>query len=324
MPAYRPLNTQKKYPFSAKPPVLDKIVFTIDHIHAGNHSISSTYEVVKALTDRNIPVTVFIQATNPSNDYEFDRNNARMIYDLNRQLVTLGVHPEPRGTSQQKQTEALNIIKGIIRDITGKTPVIMSYHGQGAGPESGIKFSGIKYARGIISAWTAGADDHLNTPVMILNSVQRSFDYTHERNNAGFSATLFLHSAELRAGSVKRRVFDTYVNEVQRRRLQAVSYLSAMKSDFKGTPQTPSRPKASGVIRLSALTKQGSRPIKADFTLEHQGNNQVFTAKNVDTRQFHIPIGNYKIMAKSGGVTVSDNIKLNATQGLHHIFFMPV
>ncbi len=337
MPAYRLSNVQTQYTFAANPPILDKVVFTIDHIHAGNHYIPSTYEVVKYLTDHQIPVTVFIQCTNPSNDYAFDRNNAQLIYDLDRQLVTLGVHPKPAGTSQQEQTRQLNIINGIIKDVTGRKSSILSYHGHRAGPEPGIRFAGIKYARGIINYWSAGRDNPLNTPVIALNSVSRAFEEVHTRSNAGFSSTIFVHSKELTNGSTKKRVFDSFVKNVQQRRLQADSYFHAMQEDFHGGSHSsnassssssssthPVSNAATGVLRLSALTKQGQRPIRANFSIKNLNGGGTYRANNVKTEQFKIPVGRYKITAKVGSASVSETITLTTAHGIHHIFRIPV
>jgi hypothetical protein len=329
MPIYTLSNTQERYLNSANPPVLDKVVFTIDHIHAGNFEISSTYEVVKFLTDAGIPVTVFFQVTNPSHNYEFDRNNARLIYGLAPHLVTLGVHPLPKGNTAAKQLEVFNVISGIIKDVTGKKPLVLSYHGSGAGPMSGIIFSGIKYARGIGSAWAQGGDDRLNTPVMVMNSIKRSFDYTIERNAAALSSTLFVHTQELAPNLLKKSIFDTYVKEVIARRLQAVPYYEAMLADFKDSPSEPPEPPttgsvAKGSLRLSASEKVTRRPLKADFKIQTLNGNIVETANHVTTQQFRIPVGKYRVSATALGKTESKDIELTKLQGLHKIFLIPV
>jgi hypothetical protein len=319
--------------------VLDKVCFTIDHIHAGNHHTSSTYEVVKYLVDNNIPVTVFIQASNPSNNYEFDRVNARAIYKLAPHLVTLGVHPLHAGHSQHEQQRVHSAISNIIKDVTGKRPTTLSYHGHGAGPEPGIRFSGIKYGRGIGSAWAAGADDPLDTPVMPSQSVDRTFAYTKERNAAGLSATLFLHTQELRHGSTKKRIFDTFVNEVRQQRLQALSYYDAMESDFGGNtssggsvtprpqpqPLRPATPaERTGVVRLSASTQRGRRPVNASFYVQKTNGVHVQSATGLKSEKFLLPVGHYKVTAKARGASSSKLITVSAHQGLHHIFLLPV
>ena len=327
MATYQPSNIQKKYNFSANPPILDKIVFTIDHIHAGDHHLNSTYEVVKFLTDRKIPVTVFIQSTNPSNDYEFDRHNARLIYSLAPHLITLGVHPLPRGASQQQQRKVFNAISRIVQDVTKNNPATLSYHGQGAGPMRGISFPGITFARGIHHAWSVNGDNPLNTPVMPLASVSRAYEYIHERNNVALSATLFVHSAELRKRTRQKRVFDTLVRDVMQHRLQALPYLQAMRSDFKRNDsssirQTP--PHATGVMRLSALTKRGKRPVSVSFSIKQRDGGYTNAVANVNTRQFSLPVGQYRVTAKIGRTTETKDLTLTATQGIHHIFLMSV
>lgn len=326
MPIYTLSNTQERYLNSANPPVLDKIVFTIDHIHAGDFEISSTYEVVKYLTDANIPVTVFIQATNPSYDYEFDRNNARLIYSLAPHFVTLGAHPLPAGNSAANQAAVFQVVSGIIEDVTGKRPLVLSYHGAGAGPMPGISFPGIKYARGIGSAWSAGADDRLNTPVAVMNSIQRSFDYTTERNAAGLSSTVFVHTQELAPGSLKKNIFDAYVSEVKAHRLQAVSYYEAMQDDFNDSPPTPPPPVSTdmGSIRLSASEKVTRRPLNADFTIKKRNGDSVETASGVTTQLFRIPVGKYRISATAHRNTETKEIELTKLKGLHEIFLIPV
>ena len=334
MATYRLSNVTDRYNFVARPPVLDRVAFTIDHIHAGNSGSCSTYEVVKFLVDRNIPVTLFIQATNPSNNYEYDRGNARMIYQLAPNLVTLGVHPLPKGNTQANQSRVHNIIREIIKDVTGTFPAVLSYHGAAAGPEAGITFSGIKYARGIQSAWAAGTDDRKDTPVTVMNSVGRAFAYTSQRNAAGYSSTLFLHTSELRANTTKKLIFDTFIQEVLSRRIQAVSYMSAMNVDFNvsvtptpptpiPTPPTGGGSGAVGSLRLSASTKVGRRPVNANFLIEKLNGDDVANANNVKSQAFRIPVGQYKITAKIGNVSETATINLTATQGIHHIFLMP-
>jgi len=326
---YRLSNVTEQYNFAARAPVLDRVVFTIDHIHAGNDSVCSTYEVVKFLVDKNIPVTVFIQATNPSNNYEYDRDNARLIYRLAPNLVTLGVHPLPKGNTQEAQNKVHTTIRNIIKDVTGTFPATLSYHGAGAGPEAGITFSGIKYARGILSAWAAGTDDPKNTPVMVMNSVSRAFAYTSQRNAAGYSSTIFIHTSELRESSTKKLVFDTFIKAVEDRKIQAVSYMSGMNVDFSTATPIPTPPTppinsgGTGSLRLSASTKVGRRPVNADFLVEKLNGDDVESASNVKTQAFRIPAGEYKITAKIGNVTETATINLTATKGIHHIFLMP-
>ena len=245
MPNYVPSNVTKSYGFSANPPELDKVVFTIDHIHRGGSGLYSTFDVVKYLVGKQIPVTVFMQCTDPLNLCPADKREAQSIYTLAPHLVSLGAHSLTPGHSQLQQRNNLNLIRNVISSITGENTRILSYHGSGAGPENGISYAGISYARGIKSQWsTAQSDNPLDTPVMGMNSVDAAFDYTRLRNLSGLSATLFVHSMELRNGSRKKRVFDTFIKEVSARRLQALAYQSAMVSDYSSSPgtQPPNQP----------------------------------------------------------------------------------
>ncbi|RVU85695.1 hypothetical protein EOL70_04275 [Leucothrix sargassi] len=332
MPVYQISPANKRYEAAANPPVLDRVSFTIDHIHAGApQDVCSTYEVVKYLVDHQIPVTVFVQATNPSHDYEFDINNARLIYQLSPHLVTLGVHPLHSGHTQAQQTAVHNAINKIIRTVTGETPVVLSYHGSRAGPEPGISYPGIKYARGIGSTWSPGTDDRMNTPVTVFNSLERSFDYTSERNKAGLSSTIFLHTQELTEGSIKKQIFDTYINEVKAQRLQAVPYYDAMVQDFKDGGSTPpvtppvSPPTTERLqgLRLSASDKDTRSPLKADFKIKQSTGETVDVANDVTTQQFSLPIGRYLVSATARGITQSKSLELTLSKGIHHIFLMP-
>ena len=338
MPSYRQDATSRRYQSISGRPSLDRVCFTLDHIHSGEHGLPSTYEVVKFLVDRKIPVTVFMQATSPSNDYELDRNNARLIYNLAPHLVTLGVHPLSSGNTAQRQRRVFNTISGIIQEVTGKKPKTLSYHGAGAGPEPHISYPGIKYCRGITSAWAVGADDPKDTPVIVLNSVTRAINYCQERNAAGLSATIFIHTQELTRGSPKKRIFDTFVKEVLSKRLQAVSYYNAMEVDFKVGHQQPLSPVDNqdhagttdrqepsgrkGSLRLSASTKVGRRPVSARFYIQKTNGVNVESGQGT-TQQFRIPEGQYKVTAKVGRSSLSEIVNVSATKGVHHIFLMP-
>ena len=240
MPNYNPDFVSDTYTFLANPPVLDKVVFTIDHIHLGGAGLYSTLDVVRHLISKNIPVTIFVQCTDPANLCAIDSRNAQDIFNLDPNLVTFGIHTLSRGNNQTTQSNNLNLISNMVLNITGQRPVISSYHGANAGPENGISFAGVQYARGIQSQWSAAQqDDRLNTPVMGLNNVNQSFDFIRLRNQADLSATLFVHSTELTSGSMKKKVFDTLIKAVSDRDLQAVDYLSAMQNDFAATPTDP-------------------------------------------------------------------------------------
>ena len=334
MPAYQLSNVVKKYQHTANPPVLDRICFTIDHIHEGGGNVSSTRDVVKFLIDRNIPVTVFFQCRDPQNP-DNDKDKAEEIYALAPHLVTLGVHSLSKGNSQAAQTNNLNLLNGMIQEITGRKSIVMSYHGAGAGAEPHIHYTGIKYSRGIQSAWAVGSDNPLETPVMPLNSVSYSFEYTATRNGAGLVSTLFVHSGELGRNSTKRRIFDSYVKEVVQRRLQAVSYLEAMKSDFRrgghsssptpGGFTPPARgdgPDAKGVFRLSASSDPARRPIKVNFSVTNVRGQQVAAANNIHSKAFNLAVGSYKVTAKKGRETQSSWINLTTAGGIHKIFLL--
>ncbi len=240
MPTYNPSFVTQQYLHSANPPFLDKVVFTIDHLHEGGPGIYSTFDVVKYLVSKQIPVTIFIQCTDPNNLCPAERRMAQNVYDLDHNLVSLGAHSLTRGNSQANQNNNLDKVKDVIADITGSNPEILSYHGSNAGPENGISYPGITYARGITSAWSAAQmDNPLNTPVMNINSVNAAYNFIQQRNAANLSATLFVHSVELTSGSQKKVTFDTIVADVVGRRLQALPYLSAMQSDYTGTIPIP-------------------------------------------------------------------------------------
>ena len=341
MPSYRQDSTSRRYTSISERPTLDRVCFTLDHVHSGEHGLPSTYEVVKFLVDRKIPVTVFMQATSPSNEYELDRNNARLLYKLAPHLVTLGVHPLSSGNSAQRQKQTYNTLRDIIKDVTGKNPKTLSYHGAGAGPEQHISYPGIKYCRGISSAWAVGADDPKDTPVIVLNSVTRAINYAQERNAAGLSATIFIHTQELTRGSPKKRIFDTFVKEVLSRRLQAVSYYQAMEVDFNqghrqplprpndndnnddGASRTPPASTALATLRLSASTKVGRRPVSANLYVQKTNGVHVEQGRGT-TKQFRLPEGTYKVTAKVGQTSLSETVTITARKGVHHIFLMPV
>jgi len=240
MPTYNPSFITQHYLHAANSPFLDKVVFTIDHLHEGGPGIYSTFDVVKHLVSKQIPVTIFVQCSDPQNLCPAERRIARSIYDLDHNLVSIGAHALTSGNSQASQSDNLNKVKDVIADITGSNPEIMSYHGSNAGPENGISYSGITYARGVISTWSdAQMDNPLNTPVMNINSVSAAYDFIKQRNAANLSATLFVHSVELTSGTIKKTTFDTIVADVIGRRLQAIPYLSAMQSDYTGATPNP-------------------------------------------------------------------------------------
>jgi len=233
MPIYIPSYIDNtSYGESANPPQLDKIVFTIDHIHIGGPGLYSTYDVVAHLVRHKIPVIIFMECTDPGNLCGVDKNHAKKIYELDPQLVSLGVHALPKGNTQEDQSKRLNLINDVIEEITGLRSNVLSYHGAGAGPELGISFENIKYARGINSWVAAHRPNKLDTPVMPLNSIEAALKYTKLRNNAGLTATLFTHTVELRSLSIQKIIFDTLIKQVVDQKLQALDYYSAMELDY--------------------------------------------------------------------------------------------
>ena len=236
-------NVTEIYTPSANPPILDKVVFTIDHIHTGGKY--STYDVVKFLVKNKIPVTVFMECTDHNYSCRKDKVEAEKIFSLNPDLVTLGIHPLanilPSGleATNEEQNERRRLISDAIYEITSKRTTILSYHGKGAGPKAGITFEGVEFARGIKS-WVAGNKSNpLDTPVVGLANVESAFNYTRSRNELGLSATIFIHTNDLNKYPKQKVVFDTFVRNVIDRRLQALDYYSAMKRDFSSDPQCP-------------------------------------------------------------------------------------
>lgn len=255
MPTYTPSFVTESYNFVANPPILDRVVFTIDHIHQGGPGIYSTADVVRHLVSKGIPVTIFVQCTDPANLCALDSRNTQELFDINPSLVTLGTHSLPRGASQLEQSNNQNLLSDMITNITGARPIISSYHGHNAGPEPGITLNGVQYSRGVISQWsTAQLDNPLNTPVMGLNSVSSAFDFTRLRNISDLSASLFVHSVELTNGSTKKLVFDTLVKAVEDRKLQAVSYLDAVRADYNSNPIPEPPPIDNGDCALKHFT----------------------------------------------------------------------
>lgn len=232
MPEYTPSFVNAIYGPSANPPKLDKIVFTIDHVHMGGAKVYSTYDVVKFLVRNKIPVTIFMECTDPANSCHVDKLHVKEIYELDPDLVTLGIHALPKGSNQEDQSARLRLINDMIVELTGSPTVILSYHGAGAGPETGIVYNNVKYARGIKSWTSAHRPNKLDTPVMSLRSIESSFRYTRLRNKAGLSATLFIHSVELNNVLPQKRILDTFVAQVKMQKLQALDYYSAMEADF--------------------------------------------------------------------------------------------
>jgi hypothetical protein len=111
------------------------------------------------------------------------------------------------------------------------------------------------------------------------------------------------------------------------RRLQALAYQQAMQQDFHNggsVSVVTTSPIETGVMRLSALTKEGKRPIAVNLSINQRDGNYAVSASNTTSRQFSLPVGKYRVSAKTGHVIETKNLTLNARQGIHHIFLMPV
>ena len=242
MPTYKQSNVTKIYQGSTTSSALDRVVFTIDHVHHGGPGLYDTLDVVAFLVGKKIPITIFIQCSDPLNRCPKERASAKQLFDLDPHLVSLAPHSLSPKNSPLAQRNNLSLIQDVIKDTTNAHSSVMSYHGHRAGPENGISYAGIDYARGIKTSSRTQSDNPFDTPVMGLNSVSSAFNYTSSRNSKGFCATLFVHSSELRNGTPKKRVFDTFVKEVDASRLQAVDYHSAMRSDFSASPSVPTPP----------------------------------------------------------------------------------
>lgn len=283
MPDYVPSYVYETYGPSANAPALDKVVFTIDHIHMGGAGLYSTFDVVKYLVKKKIPVTVFMECTDPVNLCQIDKIRAKQIYELDPDLVTLGTHSLPKGNSQEDQAERQRLINDVIKDITGSKAVVLSYHGKGAGPEPNIKYENMKYARGIKSWVAAQKPNRLDTPVMGLWKVDSSFRYTSLRNQAGLTATLFVHSFELKHSLPQKKVFDAFIKQVEDRRLQAVEYYSAMEQDYAYS-RCPLRRFTGGFLSQNLYQGHvdGSGPVYQVAELQSFLNSLGYNAGNID------------------------------------------
>ncbi|PWQ93694.1 hypothetical protein [Leucothrix arctica] len=91
------------------------------------------------------------------------------------------------------------------------------------------------------------------------------------------------------------------------------------------TPTTASEAADQGIggLRVSALTKVGNRPMPASFYIQRLNGENVANIKNVNTHQFNLPAGSYRITARSGTVRMVKQIKVVAARGIHEIFNMP-
>jgi len=79
---------------------------------------------------------------------------------------------------------------------------------------------------------------------------------------------------------------------------------------------------AVGGLRLSALTKQGKRPTTVSFYIQRLNGQNVENFKNVKTQQLTLPAGKYKVTAKTNRATLTKQVEVLATKGVHEIFMI--
>ncbi|WP_022952390.1 hypothetical protein [Leucothrix mucor] len=78
-----------------------------------------------------------------------------------------------------------------------------------------------------------------------------------------------------------------------------------------------------GGLRVSALTKEGKRPVKASFYIQRLNGENVDNRKNVETEQFSLPAGRYRVTARTQDVRLVEDVDVLAGKGLHQIFLVP-
>ena len=100
---------------------------------------------------------------------------------------------------------------------------------------------------------------------------------------------------------------------------------SASASTSQATESNSTEVAADGIggLRVSALTKVGNRPMTASFYIQKLNGENISNVKNVNTHQFNLPAGSYRITARAGTVRMVKQIKVIAARGLHEIFNMP-
>jgi len=94
------------------------------------------------------------------------------------------------------------------------------------------------------------------------------------------------------------------------------------KSAEASANQSAANSAAVGGLRLSALTKQGKRPITASFYVQRLNGQNVETIRNVKTQQLTLPAGKYKVTARTSEATVVKEVEVLATKGVHEIFLI--
>ena len=102
----------------------------------------------------------------------------------------------------------------------------------------------------------------------------------------------------------------------------ATDAASASDSSEASSSENNSTPGAVGGLRLSALTKQGKRPMTASFYVQRLNGQNVETIRNVKTQQLSLPAGKYKVTARTNNATVVKEVEVLATIGVHEIFLI--
>ena len=103
----------------------------------------------------------------------------------------------------------------------------------------------------------------------------------------------------------------------------ATDSASASTSQAKESDSTEVAADGIGGLRVSALTKVGNRPMTASFYIQRLNGENISNVKNVNTHQFNLPAGSYRITARAGTVRMVKQIKVIAARGIHEIFNMP-
>ncbi len=78
-----------------------------------------------------------------------------------------------------------------------------------------------------------------------------------------------------------------------------------------------------GGLRVSALTREGKRPVKASFYIQRLNGENIDNRKNVETEQFSLPAGRYRVTARTQDVRLVEDLDVVAGKGLHQIFLIP-
>lgn len=334
MPHYQPSSVSGQYTHMARPPFPDKISFTLDHLQVSTPAAPGTADIVRYLTARDIPVTVFVRCAEPRNGCPRNRPLAEEVYRINPRLVTLGVHSRSKTRPRQEQLDNLAAINNMIEDITGKKSMVMSYHGKNAGPVPGFSFPGMRYCRGITSKWSSAGFDGFNTPVVSANTIKKCYAEVAAMNKSGLVPTLFFHSHELSKAPghrIFKSRFDNFVNDIVHKNLQAVHYLEAMETSLNpgsapvsgGDTDDSDTPTITRRFRVSASEIGTLRPVKVDYIIEDADGRQVGMTQNKTTELFTLPVGDYIVRARvNNQERCHQHFTLTVAGGLHVILYV--